>query len=621
MCGITGVCGTDVHKPIARELVVRMSNTLRHRGPDGDGVYVAPGIGLGHRRLSIIDVEGGDQPIWNEDKSVVIVFNGEIYNFKELRKELISRGHKFSTKSDTEVIVHLYEDEGFACLDKLNGMFAFALWDEKRKLLFAARDRMGEKPLFYTVQNGELIFSSEMKGVLAHPAVTASLSTQGLDEYLAYGYIPSPNSIYKEIKKLEPGSYFIWKQGKLTIERYWSPKRVGQEIPYSQESVEHLRALLEDSVSKRLRSDVPVGAFLSGGMDSSLIVALSRIVSTDDLQTFTVKFAGTGLDESEYARAVAEKYGTIHREIVVEDFGLDVLPRLVSQFDEPFADPSSVPTYYVTREASKFVKVCLSGDAGDELFGGYTRYLDEPMEHVSNMMPTWIRHRVFKSLSGVMPAHVKGSGWVGRMALEGAGRYQAKNGIFSPQERSTIFKREFRDLVDAECGYFSRVLSESTQSDLKSQYMELDQKTYLPEDILVKVDRTSMLNSLEVRVPLLDHKIVEYANRLALDAKIRGKVQKRILKKILADLVPSCVIDRPKQGFGLPLAQWFRSRFRDEMESILLDPGVRLGEFMERDEIRKLVEGHQKGQRDFGARIWSLIWLETWLRDKQDGFV
>ncbi len=613
MCGISGIYHHSINSPVDRDLLKAMNDKISHRGPDGSGFFSCESLGLGHRRLSIIDLAEGDQPIYNEDGSVVIVFNGEIYNYKELRKELIDKGHHFKTHSDTEVIVHLYEDKGIECLEQLNGMFAFALWDKKKQSLFVARDRLGEKPLYYQNEKGRFTFASELKAILVDPLVERKIDISVVDDYLAYGYVPSPKTIISKVKKLPPAHYLLIENGNVRIEKYWDlsinpPKQDISEAEYK----ERFRELINDSVKLRLRSDVPVGAFLSGGVDSSFTVALASQQADKPISTFSVGFKEQDFDELSYASKVARQYNTDHHEIILDEIDLTLFPEMVAHFDEPFGDASAIPTYYVTREAAKHVKVCLSGDAGDELFCGYTRYNHEPLEKVLDKIPASLRKAAFSSVAHALPDHLPGKGLLQRMATSGNIRWQGKVGPFSPGERSSLFRPEHRPNISEEW-LFKEFFSAGSSS--VSDFMLADQATYLPDDILVKVDRNSMWHGLEVRVPFLDHRIVEFANQLPFDLKKRNGVQKYLIKELLKDMVPKEILTRPKKGFGLPLKYWLRDKYYDYSRELLLSPNSACSEYFDPAVIERLIDDNAKGKRDLSRRLWTLMWLEQWLRN------
>ena len=550
VCGITGIYAARLEPDVARRTIETMTNALAHRGPDGHGYFLDDNVALGHRRLSIIDLGGGDQPIFNEDRSIAIVFNGEIYNYIELRNELIKQGHRFATASDTEVIVHLYEQKGLDCLQDLNGMFAFALWDSKRKRLFVARDRLGEKPLYYSFQNGTLSFASELKSILRARLHRHEVDLQAVDMYLAYGYVPSPRSIFSDVVKLPAAHYLTIEAGQLNVKRYWVSEMTQRHADISEAAaLEQFAGLLDDSISIRLRSDVPVGAFLSGGIDSSLIVARAATLSGAKLHTFSVGFSEQDYDELGWARKVAERYNTDHHEFILKDIDGDLFPRIVEHFDEPFADPSAFPTYYVCKEASKHVKVTLSGDGGDELFCGYSRYNPEPFEKVLNFVPQPVRGGIFGAVDSLWPSHMAGKGWLRRMAAKPSDRWQLNVGIFGAEDRANLWRTEHRARLNLHGNIFD-VYFDGKVRDVAAQQMLADQNTYLCDDILVKVDRDSMWHGLEARVPFLDHRMVEFANGLPVDFKRRNGVQKYPLKMLLRGRVPDELITRPKSGFG-----------------------------------------------------------------------
>ncbi len=613
MCGICGICFTDPRAKVDTSLVEIMNDSLAHRGPDGQGVYVNGQVALGHRRLSIIDLATGDQPIYNEDRSLAIVFNGEIYNYKEIRAELLQRGHQLATESDTEVIVHQYEDFGERCVDAFNGMFAFALWDSRRKRLFAARDRFGEKPFYYYQGQGKFLFASELKAILKDPTVPREVDLEAIDDYLAYGYIPAPKTIFKGIRKLGPGQYLVWENGQLTTHTYWRSRFASEPRREEADYLEELHWLLNDAVRLRLRSDVPVGAFLSGGLDSSGIVALASGQLDRPLQTFSVGFSEADFNELRVARKTAQLYGTDHHEILVKNTDISGFFDLVAHFDEPFGDPSMLPTYAITREASSFVKVCLSGDAGDEVFGGYTSYLEALQAARFDFLPPWFRKSVFGSIASMLPDHVRGKGLLRRLSVSAAPRYQRVVGLFDIDERRELLQPDIARSCAREGELFECYFNQNNR-DLLSLCQEADLNTYLSEDILVKVDRTAMKNALEVRVPFLDHRLVDFMNTLPSDLKIKGRTRKYILRKLLANLIPQEVLTGPKRGFGLPIKHWFRSELKSFAHDLLLSPTSRSGQFLQSSAIRRLLENHDRGGRDFSRRIWVLLVLEQWCR-------
>jgi asparagine synthase (glutamine-hydrolysing) len=609
MCGICGVLSLSDSRPDVA-LAHQMADSLAHRGPDGDGFYNDTAIALGHRRLSIIDLATGDQPIFNEDRSIAIVFNGEIYNYKELRQDLVKKGHRFRTTGDTEVIVHLYEEQGIECVRELNGMFAFAIWDAPKRQLFLARDPLGEKPLYYVNTGREFLFASELKALLRNGGISREIDPAALDDYLAYGYVPAPRTIYRSVSKLPAGHRLLLQGGRVDVSRYWCPWPDTRLVLTEAEAASELMTLLADAVRLRLRSDVPVGAFLSGGIDSSLIVALAAR-QNPGLRTFSVRINQLGFDESAYARLVAERFHTDHHEIEVDVPQLDVLPTLVRQFDEPFADASALPTYYVTQVASRHLKVCLSGDGGDELFAGYSQYRRSWVEDCLDLLP--LRASILGAMANVLPRRLPGVGFLTRMSLSGARRHQAAVGLYYPSERRALLVPRYRAAVDDRAWLLTEAHARTDLGETERR-MLADQLSYLPEDILVKVDRDSMKNSLEVRVPFLDPRLVQFVNALPLRFKIDRVSQKRMLRRLLVDVGLPELANRPKQGFGIPLKAWLWGRMSSDVERLLLADDTRIGQLLDMDEVRRLLTESRKRGRDLSERVWALFWLEHWLR-------
>jgi asparagine synthase (glutamine-hydrolysing) len=603
----------DPRAQVDLDLIEAMTAALAHRGPDGKGTYIHGPIAMGHTRLSIIDLATGDQPIYNEDRSVAIVFNGEIYNYKELRQELLQRGHRFATESDTEVIVHLYEDLGDRCVDSLNGMFAFAIWDAKRSRVFAARDRLGERPLYYCQHRDRLLFASELKAILRDPSVPREIALESLDDYLAYGYIPAPGTIFQGIRKLCAGECLVWEQGRLTTHPYWSVQFPAEPRRDEAAYIEELRALLDDSVRLRLRADVPVGALLSGGLDSNGVVALASLQLERPLQTFSVGFAETEFDELALARLTAERYRTDHHEITVSATDLSVFGDLVEHFDEPFGDPSALPTYYIAREARRFVKVCISGDGGDEVFAGYRHYPQALRDATVDRIPEVLRRAVFGAAAALVPDHVRGKGLLRRLAASSASRYQRRLGVFALEERHRLLQPDIARAVCSDARLFEEYFRGDGR-DALSTFQLVDQKTYLPEDVLVKVDRAAMKSALEVRIPFLDHRVVELVNAMPADLKIRGGTQKYILRRLLRHIVPPEILAGRKRGFGIPIKHWFRGELRAFARERLLSPSSRNRRFLRPAAVEGLLASHDRGGRDLSDRIWTLLVLEEWCR-------
>jgi asparagine synthase (glutamine-hydrolysing) len=620
MCGIAGMIGLE-GETVPAETVRRMTDTIVHRGPDDEGIYAQQNIGLGMRRLSIIDLSGGRQPIYNEDRSVTVVFNGEIYNFPEVRKELVSRGHRFYTHSDTEVIAHLYEEMGADCINKLRGMFAIALYDAKRNSVLLARDRLGKKPLYYAQRNGRLFFASEIKAMLAVAPELAEVDGEGVLQFFYYGYIPDPQSAYRDIRKLPPGHLAEYKDGQLRVRQYWDVPSYGVNDPGSDEvCLEEMERRLAEAVRIRLISDVPLGALLSGGVDSSIVVALMARESSAPVKTFSIGFRKADFNEAEYARLVAKRFGTDHHELIVDPDINDTLNHLTGMMEEPFGDSSMIPTYCVSQLARQHVTVALSGDGGDELFAGYDRYLVNWRRRHYNFVPDWLgkvyRGRVYPYL----PSAVKGRKLAWNITLSSRDRYL--DGIsFLPalHREQSLFSDEFvagaQQWVDP-FRQFERYYDEAPASDQLSRLMYLDTKTYLTADILTKVDRMSMATSLEARCPILDHEFVEWVARLPVKYKFRQGTRKFMFKKLAERLgIPAELLHRRKQGFSMPLVHWMRHELRDGLLQILLEPRTMQRGYFKPQAMRNLLKEHFQGRRDHAAVLWMLLVFELWHRN------
>ncbi len=626
MCGIVGkfiFSGASVD----RALIKRMADTIIHRGPDDEGIHVAQYIGLGQRRLSIIDLSHeATAPLSNSDQSLWIVFNGEIYNFQELRTDLIKKGHAFRTLSDTEVIVHLYEEYGEACLSLLRGMFAFAIWDQKKKILFAARDRLGKKPFFYTVAGRALIFGSEIKAIAADSSVRMQPNYAAIDSYLSYQYVPSPHSAFVGIHKLSAGHYLTCDTtGNVRVSRYWQPPIV-EKYDASREEIERsLKDILRESVQLRMISDVPVGAFLSGGIDSGTVVALMAMESAKPLQTFTIGFCEEDMNELPYARQVAEKYGTEHHEFMVRPAALEVLPLLVKHYDEPFADASALPTYYVSKYTRQHVTVALSGDGGDESFAGYRHYrnmlwwsrfdaIPLPIRAKLTRLPEYMMSRV-GTLNG-FSSIAKGLRMLGS---DFPGRYHQYMSVMKDQEKHYLYTPGFKALI-RENGFRDDPWGmpwDKSMDDL-DWMMRHDQQHYLPDCLMVKTDIASMANSLEVRSPFLDHKLVEFSAGIPNDMRLTREGGKMILKSLARDLLPPDIINKKKTGFGVPLNRWFRGELSELLRSTLLDEvSLRRGLFNPR-QLQHMVNEQISGARDWSNRLWATLFLELWFREHFD---
>jgi asparagine synthase (glutamine-hydrolysing) len=627
MCGITGVFDTRGKAPISRPLLDRMNQALLHRGPDAGGLHLEPGVGLGHRRLSIIDLSTGQQPLYNEDNSVVVVFNGEIYNFQDLVPELQSLGHVFRTRSDTEVIVHAWEAWGEQCVQRFRGMFVFALWDRNRQTLFLARDRLGVKPLYYALlPNGQLVFASELKSLLVHPDLPRDMDPLAVEEYFAYGYIPEPRSIFKDVYKLSPGHRLTVQHGNpmpAPVE-YWDVSFKSPVSITEQEAGEELIHRLRESVKIRLLSEVPLGAFLSGGVDSSAVVAMMAGISPEPVVTCSISFGDAAFNESEYAKTVADQYHTQHHVEQVDPDDISLVDRLAMVYDEPYADSSAMPTYRVCELARKTVTVALSGDGGDESFGGYRRYRWHVHEEkLRSALPLGLRRPVFGLLGRLYPK----ADWAPRMfrakatfealARNSVEAYFHGVSIMHDDMRKCLFssqlQRELQGYTAVEV--LKRHAARAGTDHPLSLVQYLDLKTYLVGDINTKVDRASMAHGLEVREPLMDHTLVEWVASLAPDLKVHRGEGKYLLKKALEPYLPAAILYRRKMGFAVPLAQWFRGPLRKSVHDAVLGPVLAQTGWFNAPYLRQLVEDHQSGRRDHSAPLWTLMMFESFLRN------
>jgi asparagine synthase (glutamine-hydrolysing) len=620
MCGITGIV-TETGPPPDGATLHRMCQSMVHRGPDDQGIYLRGSVGLGMRRLSIIDVAGGHQPIHNEDQTVWVVFNGEIYNFLELRAGLEKRGHRFYTNTDTEVVAHLYEELGADCVQQLRGMFGLAVYDERKRSLLLARDRLGKKPLHYALADGRLLFGSEIKAILAGSPELSEVDQDGLLYFFNFNYIPDPFTAFTRIRKLPPGHLLEYKNGQLEVRQYWDFPAFGGLDPGSeQECLEELEHRLAEATRLRLISDVPLGALLSGGVDSSIVVALMARASTGPVKTFSVGFRNAAFNEAPYARQVAEKFATEHHELVVDPDVHQTLEYLTGMLEEPFGDSSILPTYYVSRLAREHVTVALSGDGGDELFAGYDRYWSNLHSRFSGKIPQRAGRFFRESIYPHLPRELYGRRFAYSMTLPLRDRYI--DGLcfqsVEPADRS-LFSADFlawtkTRVLPAELfrNYFDRAPAQDPLS--RMQYLDL--KTYLPGDVLCKVDRMSMATSLEVRSPLLDHVFVEWAVSLAPKWRMRMGQPKYVLKKVAERLgVPSQVLYRPKQGFALPLVHWFREQLKDELPELLLDSRALQRGYFDPKAVRRVLDEHSRGRFDHSGLIWQLLIFELWHRN------
>jgi len=622
MCGIAGFVDrwdSGQARPVEERAAIldSMCRIIEHRGPDDQGVTLDRGVALGMRRLSIIDLAGGHQPISGEDGSVSIVYNGEIYNFHELKDRLEAAGHQFKTHCDTETVLHGYEEFGPDCLKDLRGMFAFAIWDAKKQVLFIARDRAGKKPLYYSVtRGGSLIFGSELKVLLQHPDVEREIDPKALDAYFTLGYIPDPYSIFKNVKKLPPGHYLTFSEGRLDVKQYWDFNFNPSESLREEDYLEELRFLLDESVRLRLISDVPLGAFLSGGIDSSTIVGLMARHSAQPVKTFSIGFHEDSYNELKYARMTAQKFGTDHHEFFVTPEICSVVDELAWFMDEPFADQATIPNYVVSKLAREHVKVVLSGDGGDELFAGYTRYIVAQNRASFDLIPKTLRQGL-GPLSKNLPHGTKGRNYLFNISLDPVSRYLDSVSTFTSLNRESLYTRDFRDLVGTE-GYVSSLFRDLsarvTTGEPLDRLLYIDSKTYLPGDILAKVDRTSMAVSLEARAPLLDHKLIEFVGQMPAKLKLSGLESKHLLKKAVADLVPHEILNRPKQGFGVPIQDWINRQLRSRIRESLTEPRSQQRGYVEPGYINVLLNEHERGRRDHSDGLWALFMLELWHR-------
>ena len=626
MCGI---CGKLIFKDKipSPDIIKAMCKTIQHRGPDDEGVFTAPHIGLGQRRLSIIDLTTvACPPLTNEDRTIWLVFNGEIYNFLELRTQLQSRGHKFTTHTDTEVIIHLYEDEGVNCLQKLRGMFAFALWDKQNELLFCARDRMGKKPFCYTLTPQSFVFGSEIKAITADPEVTVSANYYAIDQYLTYQFVPSPLTAFKGIKRLGPGQYLTCDiKGNVNTHAYWTPPTIVKKSTANQKEIEdELICQLRESVKLRLISDVPIGAFLSGGIDSAIVVALMAQESSRPVETFSIGFEEEAFNELPYARILAKRYGTAHHEFIVKPNAAEVLPLLVHHYNEPFADSSALPTYYVSKMARTQVTVALSGDGGDESFAGYANYGTISDWNKWDIWPFWLRKMVAEGGRGLLyPFPQNNSAARIRRGLGMLGAANVKERrlqfgtILKPEEKRLAYTPLFKELISKSPVPEDPLANYPWEAgmDELDWLMRHDQNFYLPDCLNVKTDIASMANSLELRSPFLDHKFVEFAATIPSQLKRDAAGGKIILKNAFKNLLPPEILNKHKTGFGLPIAKWFRGDLATILKEKLLDERSAQRGLFEQRQIQKMINEHIEGSRDWSSRLWAFLFLELWFRE------
>lgn len=623
MCGITGKIYLNSEKRVESDLLTTMCRTLTYRGPDEEGYYTKNNVGLGVRRLSIIDVDGGHQPICNEDQTVWAIQNGEIYNFKQLTQKLLRMGHTFATRSDTEVIVHLYEEYGTDFVKHLEGMFAIAVWDEKEKKLVLARDRMGIKPLFYANLADQLLFGSEMKAIMASgPSLT--LNTEALNYYLSLLYIPAPYTIYNEIHKLKPGHILVFQHGKLELQRYWSLAEVHTVENYSANELQkQLRELLLASVERQLVSDVPLGFFLSGGLDSSIVVACAHQVHNGKIKTFSVGFEDPSYDETVYAQAVANHLHTDHTNITLTPDFKNVIYELAEHFEEPFADSSAIPTYYLCELTRKHVTVALSGDGGDELFAGYLTYQADKLARIYGRVPGLLSKKAIPWLVNRLPVSdtkinfgFKARRFVDQALLEPGQRHFAWKAFFDEDLKESLLQRPLLDCLAGNLdGYspYKDYFDEASHFEDITRFQYTDTMVYLIDNNLTKVDRISMAHSLEVRVPLLDTDVVEFAFSLPDRLKMPGMKLKHFLKESTRDMLPEEIVNRPKKGFNVPMPRWLKEDLRPVVDHYLSPEMVSRQGYFHPHTVQHLVQSHMNGKADYSRNIWALLMFNVWV--------
>ncbi len=618
MCGISGILSLKKEDKITPAMIAPMCEVMRHRGPDEEGIHCQGPIGLGMRRLKVIDLDSGRQPIFNEDRSICVVFNGEIYNYKELREVLVKKGHAFRTQSDTEVLVHLYEEEGEDFLCSLNGMFAIALWDQKNEKLILARDRFGEKPLHYLCADKRLTFSSELKSILTTLPELPRLHSEAVYQYFLSNYIPAPLTIYDGIKKLLPGHYLRIVKGKISEIKYWDftyePDYTMGES-YISEKIYHL---LEDSVRLRLVSDVPLGAFLSGGIDSSIIVGLMSRLMDQPVQTYSIGFKEEQYNESSFALEVSRAFGTEHQEKIVEASAIGLVNHLVWYFDEPFGDSTAVPNYLLSEMTRRNVTVALSGDGGDELFAGYKRYFRMDERKKWNLLPRSFRKKL-AATGKILPKHTRGKAFLQSLGIEDYPFFCLGS---APTQLEDLLSEDFKEEISGCNPYrFSDMYFMNTgEREYLSPFMYYDTKVYLPDDILVKVDRMSMAHSLETRVPFLDHRLVEFVATIPDNLKLRksagGKIGKYILKRTFDTLLPEVIQKREKHGFTLPVDLWFRDELREMALDVLSENAVKRIGILDPRAVSQMLDEHLQGKANHKDTLWScfvfVLWYQNW---------
>jgi asparagine synthase (glutamine-hydrolysing) len=631
VCGIAGQFHFAPAKSVDAGLIEKMARILNHRGPDDQGIYVDRNIGLGHVRLSIIDLSpAGHQPMKIENcvhlahnQPLWIVFNGEIYNFREIREELIRKGHRFHSKTDTEVILHLYEEEGIDCLKRLDGMFAFAIWDPSKERLFLARDRVGKKPLIYSVKEGSITFSSELKALLLNPDFSKEINPISIHHYLTYQYIPSPHTIFSGIKKLPPGHYLLCEKGKIKIDRYWNLNFREKRNISLPDAIHEFKDIFERSVRNRLVSDVPLGAFLSGGVDSSGVVATMARLTSQPVKTFSIGFEEIAFDELRYAREIAGRFKTDHHEWIVKPDVMAILPKLVWHYSEPYADASAIPLFYLSEKARKFVKVVLTGDGGDESFAGYERYLAEKVSRIFNFVPASIRNRVIRPFLDAWPQKNVPRGRMRAMKRilrsyhpDFRREHIQYLEFFDEAQKEELYTDQFSKLTGGidSFGVVEDFFEKVTGLLPLDQTLYVDSMSYLPDDLMVKTDIATMSVGLEARSPFLDHRLMEFAAALPPSFKMRGFQLKYFLKQAFQNDIPPKLLHRRKMGFGIPLEKWFRGELTDLAKDTLLSERSARRGYFKPAVLKRIYDDHQGGIADHSFRIWALVMLEQWHR-------
>jgi asparagine synthase (glutamine-hydrolysing) len=625
VCGIAGK--VSARGDVPAELVEEMCARQVHRGPDSRGIHQSNGAAIGIQRLRVIDLETGDQPIYNEDRSVAVVLNGEIYNFQELRSGLERRGHSFYTRSDTEVIAHLYEERGPDLVEELNGMFALAVWDERRRRLLLARDRVGKKPLFYAQGEGWLSFASELPALMPDPEIRAAIDPSSIDCYLAYGYIAAPHSIWRDVRKLRPAHTLVWENGEAKVNRYWRLDYSRKRSDDRRELEEELRERLGAAVRRRMISDVPLGAFLSGGVDSSIVVSEMAAGSTGPVKTFSIGFEEEEYNELPHARVIADRFGTDHHEFVVQPDAIELVPKLVRHYGEPYADSSAIPTFYLAELTRRHVTVALNGDGGDESFAGYLRHVANSLTGHLDSVPRSLRRGV-AALGRTLPRRPGSKSLLSRAQrllvsadADSIERYRRHVSVFNDAERAELLDPDFRASIDEwrAPAVISTPWLAATGSTMLDRLLEVDVNTYLPEDLLVKVDIASMAYSLEARSPFLDPEVMGFAASLPPREKASLGRKKLLLRRAYRGRVPDSILDGAKRGFGVPLGAWFRGDLQGYARDLLLDRTTLDRGYLNESAVRGILDAHAAGQGDRSLQLWALIMLETWHRQLGSG--